>query len=711
MSVKVESAGCCTCCTAVVVYFNPPPLFCLLSILVPPPCSHGVVLRDLGRKQEAQAAFLRALRSFPLLAPAWVDLLKLCGGSSSRKSLNAVAPHLPAHWSRPLFTASALVEIQSNAAALVLLRELSGVFPLSTTIQTAVAKALYQARDIQGASTLFAKIRQQDPCLIDGMDCYSNCLYVQGDGPALSGLCRDLIRVDRNRVESCVTAGNFFSLRGSRERAISYFKRALKLDSLTVQQDNGNSGAVASSCWTLLGHEFVEARNTSAAIECYRRGCEASNGRDFRAWFGLGNSYELLRLPSYAAYYYRRACALRPYDPRLWMALGRSYEALERVDAAVACYERGAANDDRTGVSLLRLAKLERSRATAASASAASASDKVKAERYREAAKRHYAAFVALMESNNAAHTSEVAEALLYLAEQALVQNVVVAGGGKRDIEACISFASRVTLMPLAAHAKRARQLLVEAHKLRAEEEAAKGTTKTNTTPSAATGVAAAGGAGGASTAKKQQQDQQQFFLRANPFGRALAGALAAVGISGGGGGGGAAAPNANAASSAAEGGATATAGGVGGPFGGPGAAAGMRATTTLRPHATAGMLKAAKGMGMTQGTTHQAAGKKRMATDDDDNDDDDDDDDGNHDRDALVAEDDGDGDDDDDGFRSAPASSAAAAAAGRPGTAIGARRPAPAPTPTPAGPALNASSGSDGSGMMMEDDDEDEDD
>jgi len=54
-----------------------------------------------------------------------------------------------------------------------------------------------------------------------------------------------------------------------------YFKRAIKLNSKFL------------SAWTLMGHEFLELKNTSAAIEAYRSAIDI-DPHDFRAWYGLG---------------------------------------------------------------------------------------------------------------------------------------------------------------------------------------------------------------------------------------------------------------------------------------------------------------------------------------------------------------------------------------------------------------------------------------
>jgi anaphase-promoting complex subunit 8 len=54
-------------------------------------------------------------------------------------------------------------------------------------------------------------------------------------------------------------AGNHYSLRAEHEKAVKYFRRATELDRTYL------------SAWTLMGHEYVEMKNSHAAIEAYRR--------------------------------------------------------------------------------------------------------------------------------------------------------------------------------------------------------------------------------------------------------------------------------------------------------------------------------------------------------------------------------------------------------------------------------------------------------
>lgn len=53
--------------------------------------------------------------------------------------------------------------------------------------------------------------------------------------------------------------GNYYSIRCDHQMAIMYFQRALKLNPKYL------------AAWTLMGHEFMELKNTNAAIQSYRK--------------------------------------------------------------------------------------------------------------------------------------------------------------------------------------------------------------------------------------------------------------------------------------------------------------------------------------------------------------------------------------------------------------------------------------------------------
>jgi len=76
------------------------------------------------------------------------------------------------------------------------------------------------------------------------------------------------------------------------------------------------------------------------------------------AWYGLGQTYEILNMQLYALFYYRKAATLRPYDARMWCAMGGCYLSLDKRSEAIRSYERAVSNHDREGIATQRLATL-----------------------------------------------------------------------------------------------------------------------------------------------------------------------------------------------------------------------------------------------------------------------------------------------------------------------------------------------------------------
>ena len=91
-----------------------------------------------------------------------------------------------------------------------------------------------------------------------------------------------------------------------------------------------------------MGHEYIELKNTQAAIESYRRAVDI-NRKDYRAWYGLGQGYEMLECYSYSLFYYRHAAALCPADPKMWLAVGNAYGKCGKLSNAIQAHKRALA--------------------------------------------------------------------------------------------------------------------------------------------------------------------------------------------------------------------------------------------------------------------------------------------------------------------------------------------------------------------------------
>ena len=303
---------------------------------------YALALLDGERITEARSALVESVTLWPWNWSAWLALQGLCEDADAVAKLP-----LPEHWMREVFLASVDLELQHNQESLSRYKALLDTFPASSYVLHQIATAHYNLREFDTAQTMFEDLRRRDPHRLEGMDIYSNILYVKEMLAELSHLAHAAVLVDKFRPETCCIVGNYYSLKGQHEKAVAYFKRALRVNPKYL------------SAWTLMGHEYVELKHPRAAINCYRRAVDI-NARDYRAWYGLGQTYEILAMPFYALYYYRQATQLRPMDARMWCAMGQCYEAeaIGMPEAAVRCYLRAEHNNDREGIALPKLGKL-----------------------------------------------------------------------------------------------------------------------------------------------------------------------------------------------------------------------------------------------------------------------------------------------------------------------------------------------------------------
>jgi anaphase-promoting complex subunit 8 len=196
-----------------------------------------------------------------------------------------------------MFCVHAVLEIHSATETLQQnITDILRVFPESLHLKSQQALIAYHLRgtevrskerretqtalaEFDEAEAIFDEIYARDPFRVDDIDTYSNILYVMEKRAKLSAMAHKYTELDRNRPETCCLVGalnretnpgnpaltftfgpgNYFSLRGEHEKAVLYFRRALKLDRGYL------------SAWTLMGHEYVEMKNTHAAVEAYRR--------------------------------------------------------------------------------------------------------------------------------------------------------------------------------------------------------------------------------------------------------------------------------------------------------------------------------------------------------------------------------------------------------------------------------------------------------
>ncbi|XP_055920521.1 cell division cycle protein 23 homolog [Eupeodes corollae] len=302
---------------------------------------YAVVLKNVGLNEMAIHVFVESIQETPMLWSSYVELAPLISEKEKIIALN-----LPNHWMKQIFLAHAYIELYLNYEGLKQYENLRAAgFQNCIYITSQMALAYHNKREVDKAIEVFQTIQEVDPYRLDNLDTYSNLLFVKELKTEMASLAHKALSISKYRPETCCVIGNYYSIRSDHQKAIMYFQRALKLNPQYL------------AAWTLMGHEFMELKNTNAAIQSYRKAVEV-NKRDYRAWYGLGQSYEILKMHYYSLYYFKNAHKLRPFDSRMLVALGETYEKLEKNENAIRCYLKACNVGDIEGIALYKLANL-----------------------------------------------------------------------------------------------------------------------------------------------------------------------------------------------------------------------------------------------------------------------------------------------------------------------------------------------------------------
>ncbi|XP_053695283.1 cell division cycle protein 23 homolog [Sabethes cyaneus] len=302
---------------------------------------YGVILKKLDLNQMAVQIFVEAIAAAPTMWGAWLELAPLVTDKNMLQNLN-----LPNHWMKQIFVGYTNIELFLNDEGIKIFENLQlAGFGKCIFIPTQLAIAYSNKRDVDKSIEIFQHLHEVDPFRLDNLDSYSNLLFVKDMKTEMAHLAHKAVDINKYSSETCCVVGNYYSIRADHHKAVVYFQRALKLNPRYL------------SAWTLMGHEFMEMKNTNAAIQSYRQAVEV-NRRDFRAWYGLGQAYEILKMPFYSLHYYKAAQQLRPYDSRMLVALGETYEKLDKPANALKCYQKAYNVGDIEGVALYNLARL-----------------------------------------------------------------------------------------------------------------------------------------------------------------------------------------------------------------------------------------------------------------------------------------------------------------------------------------------------------------
>ncbi|TKR77140.1 hypothetical protein L596_018163 [Steinernema carpocapsae] len=362
----------------------------------------GCVQKAMQAMEDAQRTFIKLLARERRFWPAWDALAAIF------KDLNALgSPELGgSYWMTNWFRADTFYRYNVHSVAANFYETLMKKgFGQIHVLLARVAACKAAEQEHHTAIELFEKIRSEDPYRIDMMDVYSDSLYVRGEKVKLCQLSQALYKTHKYTFEMCCILGNYYSLRREHDKSIGFLQRAIRLNPFSV------------SPWILVGHEFMEVKNSSAACMAYRK-ATAIDGRDYRGWYGLGQLYDIMKMPSYSLTYYKKAHRCKPNDSRMLIALGSCYESTGQLSKAKSCYLKAYQIGDLEGTALIYLAKA--------------------CERVREKANAATAYELYMVEYHNVNDVESMSSCLKFLANYYLEKKEYVTA--KKYAERCTEF-------------------------------------------------------------------------------------------------------------------------------------------------------------------------------------------------------------------------------------------------------------------------------
>lgn len=160
---------------------------------------------SVSARHSCPAPAAASVRAYPCMYPAWKALVPLCREQPHVMRAGAPPgsqhpPGLPRHWATDMFLATAANDAQRSAEALAAVRALrASPVAASTTVSLLAATAEYNQRSYDAALQAFETLMDEEPAMLDGVDVYSNILYVHEGVEQLSLLARRAMSIDRYR--------------------------------------------------------------------------------------------------------------------------------------------------------------------------------------------------------------------------------------------------------------------------------------------------------------------------------------------------------------------------------------------------------------------------------------------------------------------------------------------------------------------------------
>ncbi|HXX84671.1 MAG TPA: XrtA/PEP-CTERM system TPR-repeat protein PrsT [Casimicrobiaceae bacterium] len=317
----------------------------------------GNALLALGRRGEAETAFMVALAAKPDYADALLGIAVLHAGSGDMGAAKQVVDRVLAQPNPPrraaLLKAQFLIAEDHRQEARAYLEQVVGAMPDYAEARYVLTSLLLAAGDLDQASAQIAAIRQASKQ--DRRAYYFEALIAlrRGDLPAAREAVQQVLKGGVEHVPSLLLAGEIEFRAKQYNQAQDYLRRALK------------QSPDLPMARRLLATTYLRSGSPARAIDLIERSLKADD-KDPQLMALAGEAYIALGDLHKADYYLAKTTAIDPKNVAVRTRLGQVKFAEGDTEAAIRDLEAAAALDQTTAspdlvliVSLLRQKKYD----------------------------------------------------------------------------------------------------------------------------------------------------------------------------------------------------------------------------------------------------------------------------------------------------------------------------------------------------------------
>ncbi|CBY22906.1 unnamed protein product [Oikopleura dioica] len=200
-----------------------------------------------------------------------------------------------------------------------------------------LARSYMDDQKFQLAKVQYKELLELEPYRVTGMEFYASCLYRLQDHISLEHLANRFVNKAKHRPETMCILGNLFSYNERREKATTYFSRAVEICDADFAA--GQQTECRHYAFHLLGHEYVLREENDSAIKCFKSAIK-HRPRFVNALTSVGDVFINAENYDLAESYLLTALRFYPKSATVWSYMGQIRHKKGELNKAIQCFNK-----------------------------------------------------------------------------------------------------------------------------------------------------------------------------------------------------------------------------------------------------------------------------------------------------------------------------------------------------------------------------------